>query len=139
MDPKRNDLRDRLLAQQAPDPERIAEYRKGVEAMLEQLRRERWWVGCAFAFLVILGAVVLFVGAFALGAVGLYLAAANQGGGLAAVWAPALGSALCLFGAVALLRHYRHRNRLGDLLLEVKRLEMRVLELEESQRGRGEK
>jgi hypothetical protein len=32
----------------------------------------------------------------------------------------------------------RTRKRLGDLLLEVKRLEMRVLELEEAQRGRGE-
>ena len=138
MDPKRDELRDRLLAQQAPDPERLAEYRKEVEAMLEQLRRQTWWTGCAYAFLVILGAVVLFFGAFALGSVALYLAA-GKGNGLAEVWVPALGSALCLVGGVALVRHMRHRKRVGDLLLEVKRLEMRVLELEAAQRGRGEK
>lgn len=138
MDPHRDELRDRLLAQQAPDPERLAEYRKGVEAMLEQLRRQTWWAGCAHAFLVILGAVVLSFGAFALALVALYLAA-RQGAGPGDVWVPALGSALCLFGAFALVRHLRNRKRLGELLLEVKRLEMRVLELEEAQRGRGGK
>jgi hypothetical protein len=137
MDPQRNELRDRLLAQQAPDPERLAEYRKGVEAMVEQLRRQAWWVGCAYAFLVILGVVVLFFGAFALGIIAFYLAA-QQGAGLAAVWVPALGSVLGLLGAFALVRHLRNQKRMGDLLLEVKRLEMRVLELEESQRGRDE-
>ena len=55
MDPKKSELRDRLLAQQAPDPERLAAYRKGVEAMVEHLRRQAWWVGCAYAVLVILG------------------------------------------------------------------------------------
>jgi hypothetical protein len=138
MDPKRNELRDRLLAQQAPHPERLAEYRKGVEAMLEQVRRETWWAGCAYAFLVILGTVVLFCGAFVLAAVCLWLAA-RQGAGLADAWVPALGSVLCLAGAIALVRNLRNRKRMGDLLVEVKRLEMRVRELEESQRGQGEK
>jgi hypothetical protein len=138
MDPQTARLREHLLAQQAPDPERLAEYRKGVEAMVEQLRQQTWWVGCAYAFLVILGTVVLSLGAFVLAAVGLWLAA-RQGAGLADVWVPALGSALCLVGAVALIRHFRSRKRMGDLLLEVKRLELRVLELEEAQRGRGEK
>jgi hypothetical protein len=137
MDPKRNELRDRLLAQQAPDPERLAAYRKGVEAMVEHLRRQAWWVGCAYAALVILGTVALTFGAVAVAAVALFLAA-RQGAGLADVWVPAVGSLACLAGAVALVRHVRTRKRLGDLLLEVKRLEMRVLELEEAQRGRGE-
>ena len=137
MDPTRRELRDRLLAQQAPDPERLAEYRKGVEAMVEQLRRQTWWVGCSYAALVILGTGVLTFGAVALAAVALFLAA-RQGAGLADVWVPAVGSLACLAGAVALVRHVRTRKRLGDLLLEVKRLEMRVLELEEAQRGRGE-
>lgn len=138
MDPQRDKLRDRLLAQQAPDPEQLAEYRKGVEAMVEQLRRQTWWVGCAYAFLVILGTVVLSFGAFVLAAVGLSLAA-RQGAGLADVWVPALGSALCLVGVIALVRHFRNQKRMGDLLLEVKRLELRVVELEDAQRGRGEK
>src|SRR5690242_16092320 len=116
MDPKRRELKDRLLAQQATDPEKLAEYRKGVEAMLEQLRRERWWVGLAYAFLLVLGTVVLFFGAFVLGSVALFLAA-RQGAGLADVWVPALGSALCLLGAIALLRHFRHRTRTRDVLL----------------------
>jgi hypothetical protein len=137
MDPKKSELRDRLLAQQAPDPERLAAYRKGVEAMVEHLRRQAWWVGCASAALVILGTAVLAVGAVALAAVTLYLAA-RQGGGLADVWVPAVGSLACLAGAAALVRHVRTRKRLGDLLVEVKRLEMRVLELEEAQRGQGE-
>jgi len=138
MDPRKNELGDRLLAQQAPDPERLAEYRKGVEVMLEQARRETWWAGCAYAFLVILGVVALFFGAFVLGMTGFWLAA-RQGSGLMEVLVPALGSALCLFGAVALVRHLRNRKRVGDLPVEVKRLELRILELEEAQRGRGEK
>jgi hypothetical protein len=137
MDPTRRELRDRLLAQQAPDPERLAAYRKGVDALVEHLRRQAWWVGCAYAALVILGTAVLAVGAVALAAGALYLAA-RQGGGGADAWAPAVGSLACLAGAVALVRHVRTRKRLGDLLLEVKRLEVRVLELEEAQRGRGE-
>ena len=137
MDPQRNELRDRLLAQQAPDSERLAEYRKGVETMLEQLRRENRLIGCAYAFLILLGTVILAFGAFVLAAVSLYLAA-RQGASPADVWVPALGSLLCLVAAVALVRHWRNRKRLGELLLEMKRLEMRVLELEAAQRGQGD-
>ena len=117
MDPLRNELRDRLLAQQTPDPERLAEYRKGVEAMLEQLRRETWWSGCAYAFLVLLGTVMLIFGVIVLAAMSLYLGV-RQGASLADVWVPALGSLLCLVAAVALVRHWRNRKRLGELLLD---------------------
>jgi hypothetical protein len=130
-------LKEGLLRQQAPNPERLAEYRKEVEAMLEHLRRERWWVGLARAVLTALGAIALSFGALALGAFGLYLAAGP--GGLAQAWVPALGGLACLLGAAACLRYFTKRNLAGDLLLEVKRLEMRVLELAESQRRLPEK
>ncbi len=138
MDATRNELKERLLAQQVPDPERLANYRKGVEAMLEQLQRERWWVGLAQAILLVLGIVVLFFGTFVFGMVSLYLAA-EQNASLVQVWLPALLGLLCLGGAIALLRHFSRRARTRDLLLEIKRLELRVLELEESQRTRGER
>jgi hypothetical protein len=138
MESKSNNLRDRLLAQQMTNPERMAEYRKGVEAMLEQERRETWWTGCAYAFLVILGTIGLVFGTFAFALLGLYLAA-REGSGLLDVWVPALGSLLCFVGAIALVRHLRNRKRVGDLLVEVKRLEMRVLELEEERRGCDQK
>ncbi len=138
MDLYRDELRDRLLAQHAPDAERLAEYRKGVEAMLEQVHRQTWWVGCAYAVLVVLGTAALSFGTLLLGIATLYLAS-RRGAGLGDVWVPALGSALCLFGAVVLVRHLRQRKRTGDLLLELKRLELRILELETTQRLRSEK
>jgi hypothetical protein len=138
MDPKGDELRDRLLAQQAPDPEKIAAYRKGVEAMIDQLHRERWWIGCSFAFLFSLGVVALFFGAFVFGVLGFYLAA-MQGVELVDVLIPALGSILCLAGAIGLLWYFRRRGRTRDLLLEIKRLEMRVLELEQTQHSKGDR
>jgi hypothetical protein len=130
-------LRERLLARQPPAPERLAEYRKEVETMLEQLRRERWWIGLGRAALAVLGVVVLLFGALALGAQGLYLMAGP--GGLSQAWVPALGGLLCLLGAVALARRLSTRTTNGELLLEVKRLELKVMEMEESQRRRSEK
>jgi hypothetical protein len=138
MDPKRNDLKERLLAQQVSDPERLAEYRKGVEAMLDQLRRESWWVGLAQACLVILGVVVLLFVAAVLGFAAFCLPV-GQNASLTGNGLPALGALLSLLGAVALVWHLNRRSRKINHLLEVNRLEMRVLDLEEAQRNRGEK
>src|SRR5207248_4672022 len=62
-------LRDRLLSQQAPrpaGPERLAAYRKEIQAMLDQnekgLRREKRFVTVLWLYLVALATVFLVIG-----------------------------------------------------------------------------
>jgi hypothetical protein len=126
-------LRDRLIDEQWPPPEKLARYRKEVDVLLEQLRRRKGWADAVRAVLTILGAIVLFPLAVLFGLMFVYLLAANSTP--AAAWFPATAAFLCLAGAVALVR-WSFRRREDDLLLEVKRLQAQGLEFEEQMRRR---
>jgi hypothetical protein len=130
MGPHNEPLRDRLMAQQEPAPEKLARYRQEVEALLEQLRRRRWWIDAVRAVLTTLGAVVLFPLTALFGAMFLYLVGGTNP---EAAWCPAAAGLACLAGAAALVRWF-FRRREDDLLLEVKRLQAQGLELEEQLR-----
>lgn len=123
---RRTSFRESLLAQQAPDPDRLARYRKEIQMTLEQnergLRRERRYTIVLWLFLVATCTGFLIVGG----------ARANTPLG---VWFGVLACFWFLFGAVELLKHFINRARV-DVLKEVKALELRVLELQE-QLGRG--
>ena len=128
MEPHDEPLRDRLMAQQEPSPEKLARYREAVEALLEQLHRRKWWIDAVRAILTTLGAIVLFPLAVLFGLMFLYLLVG--GATLIEAWCPATAGLLCLAGAVALVRWF-FRRRADDLLLEVKRLQAQGLEFEE--------
>ncbi len=133
MEPHDEPLRDRLIDQQWPPPEKLARYRKEVDVLLEQLRRRKWWADAVRAGLTTLGAIVLFPLAVLFGLMSVYLLAG--GSNPAAAWFPAAAGFLCLAGAVALVR-WSLRRRADDLLLEVKRLQAQGLEFEEQLRRR---
>ena len=134
MGPHDEPLRDRLIAQQGPAPEKLARYRQEVEALLEQLRRRKWWADAVRAVLTTLGAIVLFPLAVLFGLMVLYLLVG--GATLTEAWCPATAGLVCLAGAVALVRWF-FRRRTDELLLEVKRLQAQGLALEEQLRRQG--
>jgi hypothetical protein len=134
MEPRDEPLRDRLMAQQEPAPEKLSRYRQEVDALLEQLRRRKWWVDAVRTVLTTLGAIVLFPLAALFGLMVLYHLAG--GAALTEAWCPATAGLVCLAGAVALVRWF-FRRRSDDLLLEVKRLQAQGLEFEEQLRRQG--
>ena len=119
-------LRESLLAQQAPDPDRFARYRKEIQMTLEQnergLRRERRYVIVLWLYLVALCTGFMIIG-------GMH-ATTTLG-----VWFGVLACFWFLFGAVELLKHFINRARV-DVLKEVKGLELRILELQDQLRQR---
>jgi hypothetical protein len=131
MEPHDEPMRDRLIAQQEPTPAHLARYRKEVDALLEQLRRRKWWIDAVRAVLTTLGAIVLFPLAVLFGLMFLYLLAG--GATLTDAWCPATAGLVCLAGAVALVWWF-FRRRSDDLLLDVKRLQAQGLEFEEQLR-----
>jgi hypothetical protein len=131
MEPHDEPLRDRLMAQQEPSPEQLPRYRREVEALLEKLRRRKWWADAVRAVLTTLGAVVLFPLAVLFGLMFLYLLAGGRT--VTDAWFPATAGLVCLAGAVVLVRWF-FRRRADDLLLEVKRLQAQGLEFEEQLR-----
>lgn len=136
MEPRDESMRDRLPAQHEPDPEKLARYRKDVEALMERLRRRKWWKDAARAVLTTLGAVVLFPLAALFGLAFLYLLAG--GTDRTAAWFPATAGVACLAGAILLVRWY-FRRRDDDLLLEVKRIQAQGLEFEEQLRRQADR
>jgi hypothetical protein len=126
-------LRDRLVDERWPPPEKLARYRKEVDVLLDQLHRRKWWADAVRAVLTTLGAIVLFPLAVLFGLMFIYLLVGSSP--LAAAWFPATAGCLCLAGAVVLVRWY-FRQRADDLLLEVKRLQAQGLEFEEQMRRR---
>jgi uncharacterized membrane protein len=102
--------------------------------MLEQIQRESWWFGLVRALLVITATVCLTGAGIFFGLVSLYLAA-GVNTSPAGVALFGLGSLVLLLAAGTLAWHVRRRNRINDLMVELMRLEMRVLELEGSQRN----
>jgi hypothetical protein len=136
MDSKKNDLGNRLLAQQVTHPEKRAHYQKEVQAMLEKMRQETWWIGLAHASIVVLFTVALFFGASILCYFTFQVVFYRD---LLSFLLLALGWFLFFLAALALLWHLNRRTRMNDVLLQVKGLEMRLLELEESQRSGDER
>lgn len=118
----RDDLRDRLLGQATPDPDRLAVYREGVRSMLERnergLRRERMFVPLIWGF------VVFMVVAFS------YLGQSRPERPAGVYFGLGLMlSFLSIWGAVELLKHFINRARV-EILKEIKGIELRLLEIE---------
>lgn len=133
MESKPDSLRDRLLMQHIPQANKIEEYRKGVQAMLEhneiRLRREKWFVTVFWLMVVpCLTAFLLWMGlANPLGMNAMSLAFTSMAASVAVMF---------FYGAMELLKHFVNRSRV-EILKEVKGIEMQLLELREELRGRN--
>jgi hypothetical protein len=120
METSENPLRDRLLAQHTPEPGRLAQYRKEVDAMLEQhektLRRQKWYAAAIWIYAVLLTTVFLTMSGFIGTPPGIVMSF--------------LGIFLSVAAAVELLKYFLNRGHV-EMLKEIKRLEIHVLELQE--------
>jgi hypothetical protein len=120
METNDKNLRDRLLAQQVPAAGRLAQYRKEVDAMLEQhektLRRQKWYAGAIWIYAVVLATVFLTMSSFL-----------GTPPGIAMSF---FGIFLLTAAAVELLKYFLNQGRV-EMLKEVKRLEIRLLEMQE--------
>jgi hypothetical protein len=121
MDNKPEPLRDRLLAQFEPDSEKLAAYRKEVEAMLEQNERALWWqgwyAGAMWVFVVLLGTAFFVLGGMRSDSPpGIFL-------GIFACF-------MLIGAAVEMVKFFINRSRI-EVLKEVKGLELQILELKE--------
>jgi hypothetical protein len=121
MDKKPEPLRERLLAQFEPDCEKLATYRKEVQAMLEKnvrtLRLQKWYAGSIWIFVVLTGTCLMTLG-------GLYSDKPSS------IW---LGLVACFFligAAVEMVKYFINRSRV-EVLKEVKGLELQMLEIKE--------
>jgi hypothetical protein len=119
MEPK-DDLRGRLLAHVEPDPDRLARYREEVRVMLERheksLRRQKWYAGGIWIFVVLL-------------ATGFLLMSGNVG---APPWFLPVMIALVMliFAAVEMLKYFVNRSQM-EILKELKGLELQVREVKD--------
>jgi hypothetical protein len=129
MEPTKDDLGRRLIVQQASDPEKRARYQREVDAMLEKLRREDRWMGLFHAAVLVLFMALLLFGAGSLVYFTFRLAAEH--GDYTGFTLLTIGWAMLFAAALALLWHLHRRMQLNDVLVHVKVLERRVLELEE--------
>ena len=126
MEPNSEHFRDQLLSR-LPQPENLSDYRSSVAVLLDKnrrnLKREKWYSGAVWSFVVVLGTVLLTGAGMKLGS--------TQSGNAAF-----LGTFACFFlicGAVELLKHFINRSRV-DLLTEIKQLQLQVLELQKTVR-----
>jgi hypothetical protein len=123
MESKSDDLRNRLLVQHVPEPGKLAAYRKEVEVMLERqekmLRREKWYAGLIWFYVVALATAFLVMS-------GLFAPDAVRG------WFVALATIGVIYVAstVELVKYFISRTKV-ELLKELKQLELKVLELRE--------
>ena len=101
--------------------------------MLEKIRQEDWWMRLAHAAVIVLFTLMLFLSAGILGYFTFQFA--RQPDPIASL-SLALGWGLFFVAAFAILWHFNRRTRMNDVPVQVKGLEMRVLELEEL-RGSG--
>jgi hypothetical protein len=129
MEPNSESMRDRLLSR-LPRPENLVEYRKEVSALLEKnentLRRQKWYTGAIWCFVVGLGTVLMVF--------------ANQHPDRPnAAWlAASTGSFACfmlIYGAAEMTKYFINRARV-ELLKETKQVQLQVLELQEEVRRR---
>jgi hypothetical protein len=134
MEPREEPLSERLLAQQEAPQEKLARYRRDVDTLLAQVRRQKRWMDGVRAVLTTLAVVVLSPLAVFFGLVWLYLLVG--GNSLLEAWCPAAAALLCAAGAAAILRWF-FRRRSDDLLVEVQRLQTQGLELQETLQRQG--
>jgi purine-cytosine permease-like protein len=121
MEKKPEPLRERLLAQFEPEGGKLAIYRKEVQAMLEKnertLRRQKWYAGVIWVFVVAVGTCFLFLGG-------------QRGDTPVGAW---LGILACFFligPAVEIVKYFINRSRV-EVLKELKGLELQLLEIKE--------
>ena len=121
------DLRSGLLSQQQPREERLEVYRKEVAMMLDRneqgLGRERKYVVGMWIFLVLMCTGFMVIGGM-------------RPDKPIGVWFGVMAVFWFLFGAVELLKHFINRARV-EMLKEVKKVELEVMELKEMMRGRA--
>ncbi|HYT89411.1 MAG TPA: hypothetical protein VEL76_11955 [Gemmataceae bacterium] len=121
MDKKPEPLRERLLAQFEPDRDKLATYRKGVQAMLAKnertLRLQKWYAGAIWIFVVALGTCFLVLGGL-------------RGDTPVGAWLGILACFLMIGPAVELVKYFINRSRV-EVLKEVKGLELQLLEIKE--------
>jgi len=122
MQPNNEDMKNLLLSR-LPRPENLAEYRKEVSALLQKnektLRRQKWYVGAIWFWVVGLGAALML------------LANLHPEKPNAAWLAASLGSFACfmlIYGAAELTKYFINRARV-ELLKETKQVQLQVLEL----------
>jgi hypothetical protein len=115
-------LRNQLLDALADRPARHGDYQQEVQKMLSQLEtRVRWEgriVAAQWIFLVLLTTAFMFIGGW-------------KHQTMTGMWFGMQGVFWFLFGAVFLLMH-RFNRLYFDLLKEIKRVEITVLEMKES-------
>ena len=121
MEPNDDTLRDRLLAQVEPDPDRLARYREEVRAMLESkergLRWQQWMAIANWLFVVLLVTAFMVVG--------------GMSGKVPNWFLPyILGLTLLIGAAVQLLSAHLNRSHV-ELQKEIKGLELQVRELKD--------
>src|SRR5436309_1426112 len=116
-----DNLRDQLLGQQSPRSDKLAEYRKELQAMLDQneyrLRRERKYTTILWIFTVVMYTGFLIIGG-------------RHPTSVLGVWFGVMGCFWFIYPSVELLKHFINRGRV-DVLRELKQLELRVVELQE--------
>jgi hypothetical protein len=116
-----NTLRNQLLDAAAVSSARHAEYKLEVKTMLadleKQVRVERRMVIAQWLFLVLLVTVFLLIGGF-------------KHETMTGMWFTLQGIVWLLFGAVFLLS-YRFSQLKLDMLTEIKRVELAVMEMKE--------
>jgi hypothetical protein len=121
MEQKSEPLRERLLAQFEPDREKLATYRKEVQAMLEKnertLRLQKWYAGSIWIFVIFVGTGFLFLGGL-------------RGDTPVGAWLGIFACFVLIGAAVELVKYFINRSRV-EVLKEVKGLELHLLEIKE--------
>lgn len=124
MESKPESLRERLLAQWEPDRDKLATYRKEVEAMLATnegtLRLQKWYAGAIWIFVVLMGTTFLLLGSL-------------RGDTPVGAWLGIFACFLMIGPAVEMVKYFINRSRV-EMLKEVKGLEMQLLEIKEQLR-----
>jgi hypothetical protein len=114
-------LRERLLAQFEPDRDKLANYRKEVQTMLENnertLRWQKWYAGGIWIFLVLLGTTFLVLGGL-------------RGDTPVGAWLGLFACFVLIGGAVEMVKYFINRSRV-EVLKELKGLELAVLEMKQ--------
>jgi undecaprenyl pyrophosphate phosphatase UppP len=120
---REDDLRNAFLEQAVPDPGTVDAYRRKVKAMIEEkerrLRREHIMTAVIWVMVVLLSTLFLVV------------AGMRYEGQIKGLELSIQACFWFLFGAVLLLRHLMARNHVA-VLKELKGLEMRVIEIQET-------
>jgi len=123
-------LRNQLLDAAAERSPRHSQYQKDVNTMLSayeaRVRKERWMVGAVWIFIIFLTTTFMLIG-------GYHIVGGNPVDKSAlSLWFCIQAVFYLLFGIVTFLS-FRFDQLKLDLLTEIKRVELAILELKESQ------